>query len=156
MKTSNLRAIDVTLQDEQLTAKIIPKTLNPKVKAQNALILSMLVFLDDILRFKVDEDVEKDGKRKWFEVPDILVEDLEDRRLWLQWIEHEQDGLSSVYLIIGYEAILHRSPLEIYVLRGKNERLVSFNIKGIFHFEKLRNKNEKENWDEQFRSYNLQ
>ena len=116
----------------------------------------MSVFLDDILRFKVDEDVEKDGKRKWFEVPDILVEDLEDKHLWLQRIEHEQDGLSSVYLIIGYEAILHHNPLEIYVIRGKNEHLVSFNIKGIFHFEKLRNKNEEENWDEQFRSYNLQ
>ena len=116
----------------------------------------MSVFPDDILRFKVDEDMEKDGKRKRFEVPDILVEDLEDRRLWLQRIEHEQDGLSFVYLIIGYEAILHHNPLEIYVIRGKNERLVSFNIRGIFHFEKLRNKNGEENWDEQFHSYDLQ
>ena len=31
-----------------------------------------------------------------------------------------------------------------------------FNSKGIFHFEQLINKNEEENWDEQFRSYNLQ
>ena len=115
----------------------------------------MSVFPDEILRFKVDEDMEKDGKRKRFEVPDILVEDLEDRRLWLQRIEHEQDGISSVYLIIGYEAILHHNPLEIYVIRGKNERLISFNSKGIFHIEQLRNKNEEENWDEQFRSYNL-
>ena len=67
--------------------------------------------------------------------------------------QNEQDGLSSVYLIIGYEAIPHHNPLEIYVIIGKNECLVSFNIKGIFHFEKLRNKNEEENWDEQFRSH---
>ena len=136
--------------------KLVPKTLNHEAKAENALILWMSVFPNDILRFKVDEDMEKDGMRKRFEVPDILVEDLEDRRLWLQRIKHEQDGLSSVYLIIGYEAILHHNPLEIYVRRGKNERLVSFNIKGIFHFEKLRNKNEEENWDDQFRNYNLQ
>ena len=56
----------------------------------------MLVYPDGILRFKVDKDAEKDEKRKRFEVPEVLVEDLEDRRLWLQRIEHEQDGVSSV------------------------------------------------------------
>lgn len=151
--TSNLRAIDVTLQDGQLTAKLVPKILNPEAEAENALILRMSVYPDGILRFKVDEDEEKDGKRKRFEVPDVLAEDLEDRRLWLQRIKHEQDGVSSVYLTTGYEAVLQHDPLEIYVRRGKNQRIVSFNSKGLFHFEQLRNKNEEENWDEQFRSH---
>ena len=74
--TSNLRAIDVTLQDGCLTAKLIPKTLNPEVVTENALILRMSVYPDGILRFKVDEDEEREGKRKWFEVPDVLSEDL--------------------------------------------------------------------------------
>ena len=50
--------------------------------------------------------MKKDEKRKRFEVPDILVEDLEDRCLWLQIIEHEQDGVSFVYLITSYEDVL--------------------------------------------------
>lgn len=151
--TSNLRAIDVALQDGQLTAKLVPKILNPEAEAENALILRMSVYPDGILRFKVDEDEGKDGKRKRFEVPDVLAEDLDDRRLWLQRIEHEQDGVSSVYLTTGYEAVLQHDPLEIYVRRGKHERLVSFNSKGLFHFEQLRDKNEEENWDEHFRSH---
>ena len=104
----------------------------------------MSVFPYDILRFKVDEEVEEDGKRKRFEVPDILAKALEDQRLWLQRIEHKQDGVSSVYLITGYEAILQHDQLEIYVIRDKNERLILFKNKGIFHFEQLRNNNEEE------------
>ena len=50
-----------------------------------------------------------------------MVEDLEDRRLWLQRIEHEQDGVSFVNKITGYEAVLQHDPLEIYVRRGKNK-----------------------------------
>ena len=100
----------------KLIAKLVPKTLNPEaeVKAENALILRMSVYPDGILRFKVDEDVEKDRNRMRFEVPHILAEDLEDRRLWLQRIKHEQDGVSSVYLITGYEAIMQHDPLEIH------------------------------------------
>jgi alpha 1,3-glucosidase len=41
----------------------------------------------------------------------------------------------------------------IYVRRGKHQRLISFNSKGLFHFEQLRNKNGEENRDEQFRSH---
>ena len=70
----NLRAIDVTLQHGQLTAKLIPKTLNLKDEAENALNLRMSVYLDGIWIFKVDED----EKRNQFEVPDVLAEDMED------------------------------------------------------------------------------
>ena len=112
---------------------------------ENALILRMSIYPDGILRFKVDESEEREGKRKWFKVPDVLAEDLEDKWLWMQRIQHEEDGVSSIYLNTGYEAILQHVPLEIYVRSGNNQRLVSFNSKGIFHFEHLRNKNEEEN-----------
>ena len=58
--------------------------------------------------------MKKEEKRKRFEVPDVLAEYLEDRRLWLHRIKHEQDGVSSIYLITGYEAVMQHDPLEIH------------------------------------------
>eukprot|EP01018_Ginkgo_biloba_P019091 Gb_13061 [translate_table: standard] len=148
--TSNLKAIDVNLENGQLTAKLVPQ--NPiENEVQNPLVLHMSVYQDGILRFKVDEDSNSETKRKRFEVPDVLVTDLDDRKLWLQRITEEDKGVSSVYLSSGYEAVLQHDPFQIYVRKGK-EPVVSFNSKGLFHFEQLRKKKEEEDWDENFRS----
>ncbi|XP_057865762.1 probable glucan 1,3-alpha-glucosidase [Cryptomeria japonica] len=152
--TSHLKAVDVSLQDGALTARLESTISDDQNNVPPALILEISVYQDGILRFKVDEEAAED-KRKRFQVPDVLVEDVENKKLWLQRVNQEKkDGvLSSVfYLAPGYEGVLQHDPFEVYVRKGK-ERLISFNSKGLFHFEQLRQKNEEENWEESFRSH---
>ncbi|KAH9308324.1 hypothetical protein KI387_036235, partial [Taxus chinensis] len=153
--TSNLKAFDVSLQDGALLARLEPRAPEDSNNVTPSLILEISVYHDGILRFKVDEE-PAEGKRKRFEVPDVLLKDVDNSKLWLQKVKQEQNkegGLSSVfYLAAGHEAVLQHDPFEIYVRKGK-ERLISFNSKGLFHFEQLRQKNEEENWEESFRSH---
>lgn len=70
---------------------------------------------------------------------------------WLQRLT-EEEGQSIFYLAANLEVVVRHRPLEIYVQDG-HERLVSFNSKGLFHFEQLRQKQEGPEWEEQFRNH---
>uniref|UniRef100_A0A1D1Z7Q4 Probable glucan 1,3-alpha-glucosidase n=1 Tax=Anthurium amnicola TaxID=1678845 RepID=A0A1D1Z7Q4_9ARAE len=123
------------------------------------LLLELSVYRDGILRLKVDEidDPAADPPRKRrFQVPDVLLPDLDDRWLWLPRISASPDGASSVvYLSHGYEAVLRHDPFELYVrLAGSDgDRLLSLNSNGLFDFEQLRTRKEGEEWEERFRSH---
>lgn len=152
--SAHFKAVDVSLQDGALSARLESTISDDQNSVPPALILEISVYQDGVLRFKVDEEGGED-KRKRFQVPDVLVEDVENKKLWLQRVNQEKkDGLlSSVfYLAPGYEGVLQHDPFQVYVRKGK-ERLISFNSKGLFHFEQFRQKNEEENWEESFRSH---
>ncbi|MQL90678.1 hypothetical protein Taro_023276 [Colocasia esculenta] len=121
--------------------------------------LELSVYQDSILRLKIDEvdDPAADPpSKKRFQVPDVLLSDLEDRKLWLPRILASPDGTASVvYLSGGYEAVLRHDPFELYVrLKGSDgDRLISLNSNGLFDFEQLRARRKGEDWEEGFRSH---
>ncbi|PON37661.1 Glycoside hydrolase [Trema orientale] len=157
--TCALVAHDVTLLDGELTAKLLPKEnyeSPDQVHDQDQskpLILSLSVYQDGIVRLKIDEDPKLDPPKKRFEVPDVILPDFAQKKLWLQKLSKEDDS-SVIYLSDGYEAVLRHEPLEVYVReKGGKRRVISLNSHGLFDFEQLKVKKEGEEWEERFRGH---
>ncbi|XP_057495532.1 probable glucan 1,3-alpha-glucosidase [Actinidia eriantha] len=155
-----LIAADVSISDGDLTAKLIPQNPeNPEDQSPiNPLILTISVYQDGVLRLKIDEDPSFDPPKKRFEVPDVIVPEFLEKKLWLQRLSEEVIGTDSgpssvVYLLDEYEAVLRHDPFEVFV-RGKGgKRVLSLNSNGLFDFEQLRVKKEGEDWEERFRGH---
>lgn len=150
---SSLLATDVTISDGDLVAKLLPKDLNDQI---NPLILSISAYQDGILRLRIDEDPSSDPPppKKRFQVPDVIVPEFDNKKLWLQTLStetfHGDASPSSVaYLSDAYEAVLRHDPFEVYVRDKSNgNRVISLNSHGLFDFEQLRakkTKNEQQN-----------
>ncbi|PSS26594.1 Glucan 1,3-alpha-glucosidase [Actinidia chinensis var. chinensis] len=156
----SLIAADVSISDGDLTAKLIPPNPeNPEDHSPiNPLILTISVYQDGVLRLKIDEDPSFDPPKKRFEVPDVIVPEFLEKKLWLQRLSEEVIGTDSgpssvVYLLDEYEAVLRHDPFEVFV-RGKGgKRVLSLNSNGLFDFEQLRVKKEGEDWEERFRGH---
>lgn len=174
----SLIAVDVSIFDGDLVAKLVPKNTPPKVEqnpdsneedsdhgsqdpASNPLLLRISAYQDGILRLKIDEDPSLNPPKKRFEVPSVIVSEFLEKKLWLQRFSEEKidgdSGFSSlvvVYLGDGYEAVLRKDPFEVFV-REKNggKRVISLNSHGLFDFEQLRIKKEGDNWEENFRGH---
>ncbi|XP_061360012.1 probable glucan 1,3-alpha-glucosidase [Gastrolobium bilobum] len=151
---SSLVATDVSIADGDLTAKLISKD-QPQTETK-PLILTLSVYQDGILRLKIDEDPSLSPPKKRFEVPDVVVSDFPNKKLWLQRLSSEDGPSSVVYLSDGYDAVLRHDPFELYVREsgsGSVNRVVSLNSHGLFDFEQLREKIEGDEWEESFRSY---
>nr|AOQ26251.1 AGL2 [Actinidia deliciosa] len=156
----SLIAADVSISDGDLTAKLIPPNPeNPEDQSPiNPLVLTISVYQDGVLRLKIDEDPSFDPPKKRFEVPDVIVPEFLEKKLWLQRLSEEVIGTDSgpssvVYLLDEYEAVLRHDPFEVFV-RGKGgKRVLSLNSNGLFDFEQLRVKKEGEDWEERFRGH---
>ena len=152
----SLVAHDVFISNGDLTAKLIPKS---QYQAQiKPLILTLSVYYDGIMRLKIDEDPSLGTVKKRFEVPDVVVSEFLDKKLWLQRLSSETIGGDSVpssivYLSDGYEAVLRHDPFEVYVRDSAGNRVVSLNSHGLFDFEQLRAKKEEDDWEERFRGH---
>nr|GFA83980.1 probable glucan 1,3-alpha-glucosidase [Tanacetum cinerariifolium] len=119
------------------------------------LIFSLSVYKDGILRVKIDEEQDPVLKKQRFQVPDVVLDEFESNKLWLQRFNKEvinDDLLESfvVYLSDGYEVVLRSDPFEVFVREqgSGGTRILSFNSHGLFDFEQLRAKNEGEDWEE--------
>ncbi|KAK9073102.1 hypothetical protein SSX86_007424 [Deinandra increscens subsp. villosa] len=166
---SNLIASDVTIRDGDLTAKLITPTPidgnhnsssnSSSDSSSPPLILSLSVYQGGILRMKIDEDPSHNPPKKRFQVPDVILPDFEiSKKIWLQRYSTDAGSGSSsfvVYLSDGYEAVVSNDPFEVFVRErgGGGRRVLSFNSHGLFDFEKLRKKEEGEEWEERFRSH---
>ncbi|XP_051117289.1 probable glucan 1,3-alpha-glucosidase [Andrographis paniculata] len=160
----SLIAASVHISDGDLVAKLIPKEKDPE-SAENGtnpvkpLVLVLSAYQDGVLRVKIDEDPSLNPRKKRFEVPDVIVPEFLNKKLWLQRLKEENDDagvLSVVYLSDGYEGVIRQDPFEVFVREsGKNGRKVlSLNSNGLFDFEQLKDqKEEDENWEERFRSH---
>ena len=154
-------AHDVTIIGGELTAKLLPKENreNPDQDhdpdQSKPLIFSLSVYQEGIVRLKIDEDPKLDPPKKRFEVPDVILPEFGDKKLWLQKHFTEEDSSSSVvYLSDGYEAVLRHEPFEVYVReKGSKRRVISLNSHGLFDFEQLKVKKEGEEWEERFRGH---
>lgn len=155
-----LEAQDVSISDGELTAKLSPKE-NPDQHDEDPikpLILSLSVYQDGIVRLKIDEDPKLDPPKKRFEVPDVIVPEFLNKKIWLQRHSTETIGgdatpSSIVYVADGYEAVLRHDPFEVYVREKGGNRVVSLNSHGLFDFEQLRVKKEGHDWEERFRGH---
>ncbi|KAL5554945.1 hypothetical protein UlMin_037181 [Ulmus minor] len=153
---SSLVADDVRISDGELTAKLLPKQNPDQDEALvKPLILSLSVYEDGIVRLKIDEDPKLDPPKKRFEVPDVILPEFDQKKLWLQRFSKEtNDGESSVvYLSDGFEAVLRHEPFEVYVREKGGKRVVSLNSHGLFDFEQLKEKQEGDDWEERFRGH---
>ncbi|KAJ8618783.1 hypothetical protein MRB53_014969 [Persea americana] len=161
----NLVATDVTLENGDLTAKLLPQSPNQRIEESKdgeeeeaapeppkPLILKLSVYQNGILRLKIDEDPSLDPPKKRFEVPDVILSEFEEQKLWLQRVSTE-GGSSIVYMDGDYEGVLRHDPFEVYVRRKGGDRVVSVNSNGLFDFEQLRKKREGEDWEERWRSH---
>ncbi|XP_059656314.1 probable glucan 1,3-alpha-glucosidase [Cornus florida] len=154
-----LTATDVAVADGYLTAKLISK--NPSQENEEPikpLILTLSVYQDSTLRLKIDEDPSLDPPKKRFQVPDVIVPEFLNKKLWLQRVSKEtidgdSDYSSVVYLSDEYEAVLRHDPFEVYVREKGGKRVISLNSNGLFDFEQLRVKNEGDDWEERFRTH---
>ncbi|GER41265.1 alpha-glucosidase [Striga asiatica] len=160
----SLVAIDVSISDGDLVAKLIPKEETDEntesgEKLTKPLLLTISAYQDGIMRVKIDEDETLGPRKKRFEVRDVIVPEFPNKKLWLQRLkeeENEEGLLSVVYLSDGYEAVIRRGPFGVYVREtGKNsKKILSLNTNGLFDFEQLREKKEEnEEWEERFRSH---
>ncbi|WCJ37763.1 Neutral alpha-glucosidase AB [Euphorbia peplus] len=151
---------DVIISDGDLTAKLIPQTPDEGGDLINPLILTLSIYQDGILRLKIDEDASRNPPKPRFQVPDVIVSEFDNKKLWLQRVSTETiDGdahpSSVLYLSDGYEAVLRHNPFELYV-RDKSDashRVVSLNSHQLFDFEQLGIKKEGDDWEERFRSH---
>ncbi|KAG6552344.1 hypothetical protein Mapa_006198 [Marchantia paleacea] len=143
--SSNWYISEVNVTNGKVRARLIEGGEGEHVGG--SLILHLSAYEEGIIRLKVKE---AEAKRKRFEVPEVLVKELEDKRLWIQRVI-EKDG-ASMAVLAGYEVVLLHRPFQLYVRSGK-ETLISLNAKGLFHFEQQREKKEGEDWDESFRSH---
>lgn len=165
----SLIATDVSVTDGDLVAKLVPKPNQAQSQDEsedhqsdqeqiNPLILTLSVYQDGILRLKIDEDQSLNPPKKRFEVPDVVLPEFMDKKLWLQRVSTEtidgDSGVSSIaYLSEGYEAVIRHDPFEVYVRENGGNRVVSINSHGLFDFEQLRVKKEGDDWEEKFRSH---
>ncbi|KAG0489095.1 hypothetical protein HPP92_007906 [Vanilla planifolia] len=153
---------DLSISEGHLTARLLTPhaptdAANPSEYPTRSLLLRLSVYQGGILRLKIDEDYSSPSasSKKRFEVPDVTLPNLDDRRLWLSRVSSADDGsFSSVYLSDGFEAILRHDPFEVQVRRkGSNQLVISLNSHGLFDFEQLREKKEGEEWEERFRGH---
>ncbi|CAK9156867.1 unnamed protein product, partial [Ilex paraguariensis] len=161
----SLIATDVSISDGDLTAKLIPRnpfqeSLENEESSEKTkpLIVSLSAYQDGILRLKIDEDPSLDPPKKRFEVPDVVMDEFLNKKLWLQRVSEEKigddSGFSSVvYLSDGYEAVLRPDPFEVFVREKGGKRVLSLNSHGLFDFQQLRMKKEGEDWEEKFRGH---
>jgi alpha 1,3-glucosidase len=157
----SLIALDVSISDGDLTAKLVPKTPDNEQDPDQIkpLILALSAYQDGILRLRIDEDPSLGPPKKRFEVPDVIVPEFAGKKLWLQRVSRAMiDGdaapSSIVYLSDGYEAVLRHDPFEVYVReKSTGNRVISLNSHGLFDFEQLRAKREGEDWEERFRTH---
>lgn len=157
----SLIASDVSIADGDLVAKLLPKIANQSDEDQiKPLVLSLSVYTDRIVRLRIDEDHTLNPPKKRFRVPDVVVSELEEKKIWLQKVATETiagDATPSsvVYVSDGYEAVVRHEPFEVFVRErsGDRRRVVSLNSHGLFDFEQLRKKGEGDNWEEKFRTH---
>ncbi|KAF8377060.1 hypothetical protein HHK36_030433 [Tetracentron sinense] len=162
----SLSATDVAINDGDLTAKLLTKKSgeensedDQEQEPTKPLILRLSVYQKEILRLKIDEDPSFDPPKKRFEVPDVILPEFDNKKLWLQRVSTEViDGDSSpssvVYLSNEYEAVLRHDPFEVYVRTRGGDRVLSMNSHGLFDFEQLRTKKkEGEDWEERFKGH---
>uniref|UniRef100_M4F9J1 Probable glucan 1,3-alpha-glucosidase n=1 Tax=Brassica campestris TaxID=3711 RepID=M4F9J1_BRACM len=151
--TCSLIATDVTISDGDLVAKLTPKDNDDHI---NPLILSLSVYRNGIVRLRIDEDHSLNPPKKRFRVPDVVVSELEAKKIRLEKFATENDPPSSVVHVgDGYEAVVRHEPFEVYVRErsGDRRRVVSLNSHGLFDFEQLGKKGEGDNWEEKFRTH---
>ncbi|KAI3866706.1 hypothetical protein MKX03_006554 [Papaver bracteatum] len=163
----SLVATDVVINDGDLTAKLIPKFNGSKgeedeqekgEEPSKPLLLRLSAYQNGIVRLKIDEDPSLDPPKKRFEVPDVVVPEFDDKKLWLQRVSTEvingdASQSSVVYVSDDHEAVLRHDPFEVYIRKKGGDRVLSINSHGLFDFEQLRNKKEGDNWEESFRSH---
>lgn len=150
--SSDLIATHVTISDGDLTANLIPKS---QPDSSKPLLLTLSVHQDGILRLIIDEN-EHSSSKKRFHVPDVVVSQFANTKLWLPRINSEDLNApsSSVYLSDGYSAVIRHDPFELFIRDDNSgDRVISINSHGLFDFEQLREKNEDENWEESFRTH---
>ncbi|MED6193066.1 putative glucan 1,3-alpha-glucosidase [Stylosanthes scabra] len=160
-----LIAADVTISDGNLIAKLIPKAKQEETQPNtntntNPLLLSLSVHQNGVVRLTIDEDPSLSPPKSRFQVPDVVVSEFHNTKLWLQRLTQEtldgDDSPSSVvYVSDGFDAVLRHDPFEVFV-RDKsngNTRVVSLNSNGLFDFEQLKVKGEGDDWEESFRSH---
>lgn len=110
------------------------------------------------MRLKIDEDynLRPDSlkEKTRFQVQDVLLQDLDDMRVWIPKVERGKDpSFSTFYIKHGFEAVVKHNPFEIFVRTTAGDRVLSINSHGLFDFEQLREKKEEETWEERFRSH---
>lgn len=158
----SLIATEVSISEGDLISKLVVKSggeRNETEEEVKPLVLRLGVYKGGILRVKMDEDQSLNPVKKRFEVPDVVVGEFDEGKLWLQRVVEEKlDGDSSVssvvYLNDEYEAVLRHDPFEVYVReKGGKKRVISVNSHGLFDFEQLRVKKDGEDWEERFRSH---
>uniref|UniRef100_A0A9I9DT50 Glucosidase II subunit alpha n=2 Tax=Cucumis melo TaxID=3656 RepID=A0A9I9DT50_CUCME len=153
----SLVAHDVSINDGDLTAKLLPRNQDPDHPSK-PLLLALSVYQDGIVRLRIDEDPSLGPPKKRFQLPDVIVDEFLSKKLWLQRISTETIGSdlrpsSIVYLSDDYEAVLRQDPFEVFVREKSGKRVLSLNSHGLFDFEQLRVKNEGEDWEEKFRGH---
>ena len=160
-----LAVSDITLKDGRLTALLRPQNKSDGEEPVDReisegsvppdlrpLLLELSVYQDGILRLNIDE-VHDPSLKKRFRVPDVIVPEFEDRKLWLSRISPSPDGLSSIiYLADGVEVLLRHDPFALHVRRS-DDLIISLNSNGLFDFQQLRLKKDGEDWEERFRSH---
>ncbi|KAF8027470.1 hypothetical protein BT93_E0391 [Corymbia citriodora subsp. variegata] len=155
-------ATDVSISDGDLVAKLVQKEPTPDQEDQEPvkpLALTISAYEDGIMRLKIDEDPALESPKRRFQVPDVIVDGFESKKLWLQRVSTEKVGgdehLSSiVYLSDDYEGVVRHDPFEVYVReRVSGDRVLSLNSHGLFDFEQVRAKKEEDDWEERFRSH---
>ncbi|CDY60044.1 BnaA09g52350D [Brassica napus] len=118
--TCSLIATDVTISDGDLVAKLTPKDNDDHI---NPLILSLSVYRNGIVRLRIDEDHSLNPPKKRFRVPDVLVSELEAKKIRLEKFATENDPPSSVVHVgDGYEAVVRHEPFEVYVRERSGDR----------------------------------
>ncbi|KAI3435452.1 Gal_mutarotas_2 domain-containing protein [Psidium guajava] len=158
----SLVATDVSVSDGDLVAKLVPKEPDPDHDDQEPvkpLALTLSVYRDGIMRLKIDEDPSLESPKRRFQVPDVIVDGFESKKLWLQRLSTEKVGSdehfsSIVYLSDDYEGVVRHDPFEVYVReRLSGDRVLSMNSHGLLDFEQLRAKKEGDEWEERFKSH---
>ncbi|XP_012844831.1 PREDICTED: probable glucan 1,3-alpha-glucosidase [Erythranthe guttata] len=155
----SLTATDISISGGDLVAKLVAKETNQETPTK-PLVLKISAYQDGVMRLKIDEDQDLNPRKKRFEVPDVIVPEFSDKKLWLQSLKEEEEEnsglISVVHLSDGYEGVIRHDPFEVFVReRGKNgKKVLSLNSNGLFDFEQIKDKkDENEDWEEKFRTH---
>lgn len=106
---------DVKLDSEgRLTARLVQDG-----NEHETLGMQLSAYRDGIVRVKV---AEERAPHKRFEVPDVLNEDLEEKRLWISQIL-EKEG-ASVVRFSGYDVVLHHKPFQVSQIYHRQLNLI--------------------------------
>ncbi|CAD5191540.1 unnamed protein product [Musa acuminata subsp. malaccensis] len=159
---------DVSLSDGAVSARLVPAPTLRQVTdddpsaadgddaSSRSLLLRLSVYRGGILRLEIDEDPSSaPTTKRRFRLPDVLLPNLDDLRLWLSRLSPDGASATSFYLADGFEGVLRHDPFQIVVRRAGSggEPVLSLNSHGLFDFEQLRAKKDDENWEENFRSH---